>query len=240
MEPLTLEAALEVWEHGRGADTTRRALALLNAGGLAPPEGGLEDLPLGDRDRRLLELRAATFGPRMTAVAPCPRCAEEVEVRLPVERFLALPESCRDPAPVELSTGAVRFRPLTSGDLLEVQALGDTGQTQQALIRQCLLAGEQAPAEAAVSSEDLSRLAEAMSEADPLAEILLDLECGACSHPWQEVFEVADFLYEEVSLLAHRLLREVATLARGYGWREAEILAMSPERRRAYLELLEA
>ena len=37
-----------------------------------------------------------------------------------------------------------------------------------------------------------------------------------------------------------RILREVHTLAAAYGWSEAEILALSPARRRVYLELAAA
>jgi hypothetical protein len=36
------------------------------------------------------------------------------------------------------------------------------------------------------------------------------------------------------------VLREVHILASAYGWREDDILAMSPARRRIYLEMLRA
>ncbi|HEX2516118.1 MAG TPA: phage baseplate protein, partial [Chloroflexota bacterium] len=39
---------------------------------------------------------------------------------------------------------------------------------------------------------------------------------------------------------ARRLLREVHTLARAYGWREAEILALPGRRRQTYLDLVGA
>jgi hypothetical protein len=35
-------------------------------------------------------------------------------------------------------------------------------------------------------------------------------------------------------------LRDVHELASAYGWRESEILALSPQRRQAYLELVRA
>lgn len=248
MGPLTLEAALEVWEQGRGACTTRRALALLRAAGGEADEGALARLPLGERDRRLLELRGATFGPEMTAVSLCPHCGEEVEVRLPVAGLLEISEACirlpqgQGPAgSVTLASGLAHFRLPTSEDLLAAQELAKEISAEQELVRRCLLAkgsSRDAAAETVLSGEELAALAQAMSEADPLAEILLDLRCGACGESWQELFEIAEFLYEEVSLLARRLLQEVSALARGYGWREAEILAMSPQRRHAYLELL--
>jgi hypothetical protein len=84
----------------------------------------------------------------------------------------------------------------------------------------------------------VERLAERLEECDSLAETLLDLRCPACKDEWQIAFDIASFLHAEVDAQARRLLREVHTLARGYGWHEAEILAMSARRRRDYLELL--
>jgi len=46
------------------------------------------------------------------------------------------------------------------------------------------------------------------------------------------------FFWAELAAEAKRLLREVDALARAYGWREADILALSSQRRHAYLELV--
>ena len=42
----------------------------------------------------------------------------------------------------------------------------------------------------------------------------------------------------EVQARARRLLREVDVLARAYGWTEADVLALSEQRRTAYLEIV--
>jgi hypothetical protein len=52
------------------------------------------------------------------------------------------------------------------------------------------------------------------------------------------MFDIGAFLWEEIAAQARRLLREVHTLARAYGWREADILVMSAARRQAYLEMV--
>jgi hypothetical protein len=52
------------------------------------------------------------------------------------------------------------------------------------------------------------------------------------------LFDIVSFFWTELSAQAKRLLREVHTLARGYGWREADILAMSARRRQLYLDLV--
>ena len=52
--------------------------------------------------------------------------------------------------------------------------------------------------------------------------------------------DIAGFFWAELDAWARRLLREIHTLARFYGWSEAEILALSPLRRRCYLEMVQA
>jgi len=51
-------------------------------------------------------------------------------------------------------------------------------------------------------------------------------------------FDIASFFWAEICVQAKRLLREVHTLARAYGWREMDILSMSPARRQFYLEMV--
>jgi hypothetical protein len=66
---------------------------------------------------------------------------------------------------------------------------------------------------------------------------MLDFACPSCGHEWQSLFDIAAFFWAEIAAQARRLLREVHQLASAYGWREADILAMSARRRRAYLEM---
>ncbi|MGH8547064.1 MAG: hypothetical protein ACRERU_00360 [Methylococcales bacterium] len=72
----------------------------------------------------------------------------------------------------------------------------------------------------------------------PLAHIELTLSCPDCRNTWHETLHVIDFLWQEIANLARRLLFEVAQLASAFGWSEREILALTPERRRSYLEWL--
>ena len=86
----------------------------------------------------------------------------------------------------------------------------------------------------------VERLAERLAECDPWAESLLDLICPGVRHEWTVLLDVAVFLWTEIRARAQRLLHDVHTLAMAYGWREADILAMSSRRREAYLELVGA
>ncbi len=80
-------------------------------------------------------------------------------------------------------------------------------------------------------------MAACIAEHDPQAELLLDLQCPACGARWQLVLDIVAFLWEELCSSAAGLLGEVDTLARAYAWSEREILALSPTRRRLYVEM---
>ena len=121
------------------------------------------------------------------------------------------------------------------------RGLPDPAAARRLLVRRCVLhasrervpvAGDDLPAEA------VAGLAQRMVEHDPQAEVLLDLSCPACEHDWQALFDIVAFFWAELAARADRLLREVHALARAYGWREADILGMSPHRRRFYLEMV--
>jgi len=80
-------------------------------------------------------------------------------------------------------------------------------------------------------------IAARMSEADPQADVELSLTCPACGHAWLQPFDIASYLWAEIGDWAKRVLREVHALALAYGWDEADILAMSAQRRRMYLQM---
>ena len=77
-----------------------------------------------------------------------------------------------------------------------------------------------------------------MAERDPMAEIQIQLACPACTQHWPLILDIASFVWTEIATQAKRLLAEVHILARAYGWREADILAMSDRRRRHYLDMV--
>ena len=83
----------------------------------------------------------------------------------------------------------------------------------------------------------LDQAASLIAERDPQADLAIELRCPSCAEVWRMPFDIASFFLEEIGSEAQRLLLEVATLARAYGWREADILAMSPARRQLYLHM---
>lgn len=245
MRPLSANDLLRALDDA-GARPADQGLAWLAA---AWPEAAWEELaalPVGRRDARLLALYRDTFGPRLELWAACPGCGQDLDLALDADELLA---RAGEPADGESEAAAgdltcngftVRFRALSGADLAAADR-ADGAEARRALAEQAVLAalsgGEPVPA-AELPEEVVTQLAERLAALDPLAEVFLDLACPSCGHSWRPRLDVADCLEQELERAAHRLLEEVHALARGYGWREADVLAMSPRRRRLYLELL--
>jgi len=77
----------------------------------------------------------------------------------------------------------------------------------------------------------------AISDADPAADVVFTLVCPACAVAWTAPLDLAGFVWEEVEHAAHQIMTDVDVLARAYGWREPDVLALSPWRRHCYLGL---
>ncbi len=239
MRGLSAAALLEVWERGLGRPLPGRALVLLAA---ALPEASIEELaglPLGRRDAFLLQLRERLFGPDLTAVAQCPSCGEQVESTFRVDHV----RLASDPAPEATITADILgyravFRLPTTRDLL---ALADARTARESLLARCVIgvraAGGDEVMVASLPEDVVAGIAARMAAADPQAEIALALACPVCNHRWSAMFDIAGFLWKELHAWALQTLRDVHSLARAYGWREADVLELSPTRRRFYLEL---
>jgi hypothetical protein len=100
--------------------------------------------------------------------------------------------------------------------------------------------GEQQIAPSELPSNVLDALIDHMSQVASLADLTVSVNCPACGHTWEILFDIVSFFWAEISAWAARLVREVHILAMAYGWREADILTMSSFRRRQYLELIGA
>jgi hypothetical protein len=242
MRPLSATELLDAWERGLAEEPPARALTLLAAStGAARAE--LARLPVGESDRRLLDLREQTFGPRLEAVAPCPRCGELLEMAFDVGDVRVGPDEARASETHALAAGGyeVTFRAPTGLDLVAVAPAADAEAARRELFRRCLVAARRDGAEAAAESlpeEVVARVVEAMAQADPQADVELALNCPACGHAWGAALDINSFFWNEINAWAARTLAEVHALARAYGWTEREILSLSAWRRQFYLQMV--
>jgi hypothetical protein len=237
MRALAAADVLRVWESAHRYHPVDQALALLAA---AEPECARDELaalPLGDRDRRLLTLRQLSFGDRLDGCSECPQCGAAVEFDLACSALRSGPHEPEDRA-VLVDDYTLRVRPLTSFDLAAAAGAADVAAARRVLLQRCVTSAQRSGAvvdTGALPESVSTAVAEAALAADPMAELLLDLACPACDHRWQAGLDIAHILWAEVAARAQRLLTEVHLLAQAYGWREADILAMSTARRAGYL-----
>lgn len=232
---------LQVWERGGDPSAAARGLLLL---GCSCDEYSAETqaaLPLGRRDALLLELRERLFGAAIDAVATCPHCAATVEATFRCDD-LRLPDADAAAATLEHAAHGIRvqFRLLDSRDLLALENCGDAEAARALLLERCVFdarSGDEAHEPRSLPHELQAEIAQAMAQADPQADLQLAFRCPDCGHEWQPLFDIARFLWQELHAWALHMLREVDTLAQAYHWAEADILALSPRRRQAYLEL---
>jgi hypothetical protein len=229
-------ALLDAWERAQTEPPGARALTLLAAGKGARREE-LEVLTVGARDRRRLELRRELFGAALDAVVSCPRCAEPVELAFGVDDILVGPgELSPAPVAVETATGPVSVRIPTAGDLVAAHAHGDADAALATLLERVVLAAGDGP----LTPDAIDQIGTALAAADPQSDVSFDVTCPACGEAFVAPFDIVDFVWREFGGWAARLLSDVHTLARAYGWREGDTLALSPARRRFYLEAVGA
>jgi hypothetical protein len=190
----------------------------------------------------LLQLRAAAFGSRLEATATCPHCGEKLEMVFDTSEIRA-PTAKKPASELALETAghALTFRVPDSFDLIEIATIPDLARAESALLQRCVISartGEHAIASDQLPAPVIDALAARIADADPQADLRLSLSCPACDHRWEEPFDIVTFFWREIEAWALRLLRDVHALASAYGWSEAEIVALSPSRRRLYLEMI--
>ncbi|HEY2324275.1 MAG TPA: phage baseplate protein [Thermoanaerobaculia bacterium] len=221
---LTPSELLSIWERGVGQRPSGRALALL--------EGDATGLPVGRRDALLLDLREQIFGNALTGITSCPACGEEIELSFAVGEVRAEPSEVQSVRVVE-GEYDLEARLPTSADLAAIETLGDLSLARETLFERCVgVAMRDLP------SPVVDSVIAAMAAADPQADVQVEAACPSCGEQWREPFDIASYLFSELSVFARRLLSDVHELAAAYGWSERDILALSPARRTAYLEML--
>jgi len=232
----TASELLTLWERASGEDSIDRALTLLSAC-YAESREELERLTIGRRDARLMHVYERLFGPAIEAFAECPQCRERLEYSLST-RELAVPATVATKTPLEMDVDGTyyRLRLPDSSDLRAVSQCGDEASARRTLLQKCM-ENENLQQPDQLPESTVNEIAARLAQADPNAEILIALSCCACRFNWQVILDIEKFLWVKIGAMARRLLREVHALARAYGWREHDILALSAVRRQAYLEM---
>jgi hypothetical protein len=255
MTAISSSMLLDLWERGRDASPGERGLLLLAFCNPNVPLRALEEWNVGQRDAALLAFREGLFGTRVSALATCPHCGEQLELDFLTTQILAGPPLDEPSLPVSVAVGEYRVdcRLPTAGDLAALAAEFSEFESQPGyvpgpelpppvrwLLERCVTKSERAgvrcPPES-LPDQVLEEAAIEMPDRDERAEVELAMTCPGCRSRWACPFDIVTFLWHELASRAEGLLEEVSALAAAFGWSERTILELSPTRRRHYLEL---
>ena len=237
---LSATEIVRVWEWGQQKHPVDRALGLL---ALAQPDltpTQIAQLSVGQRNSRLLSLREQTLGSTLNGYAECTQCAEKLEFSVAVAD-IRLPEPTQHEFELSIQGFELRWRLPNSMDLASIVGFSDVDAARQLLVESCVLEANQSGRSINVvelPAEVIPSLANAVIAHDPQAEMRFAMECPACGWQWSVQFDIVAYFWTELGDRVKRLLYHVDALARTYGWREADILAMSATRRQFYLDLV--
>ncbi|MFG2787620.1 hypothetical protein [Streptomyces sp. NPDC048419] len=229
---------LAAWETGLGEAPVGRALLLHRAARPDVDVSRLPDVPVGEREADLFALRRALFGERMQVRLECAACGQDMEFDLDAGELAgSLGGHGEQVVRVQEGGWDVEFRLPGIADL---RAAARAADPRTALLARCLVSA--ARGTTAVRGPELPaavqrRIAEAVEAADPGADLVLDIACPECGAATRAELDIASYLWTELDAWARDVLLDVHLLATAYGWSEPEILALSPTRRRYYLEL---
>lgn len=233
---------LSIWESRMQYPAIERSLYLLSALYNTDVET-VGRLSIGERDARLLSFRQWIFGPKLMNVSQCPNCKTSIEWETDIRDILL--QSVKTGATektlhMEEDGYQVDFRLPNSFDIMEAMNNKQSGSHSAKLLSGCILHihHENPEKTGELPPQLLAKMEELMSDADPQADITMVLNCPDCHNSWNSAFDILNYLWLEIDNWAKKMLREVAVLARAFGWSESEILGLSYNRRKMYLDLI--
>ena len=241
MQSLSAAELLRVWEEASALTAMHKALALLDA---AFPEMGADKLfalTMGQRETRLLTVREYLFGDGLGGLVDCPECATPMEFNCKTtDLYYGDPPAAEGEHTVEENGCTVTFRLPNCADLSALPLTAGSDVSRRMLLRRCVLKARHGDTPITfddIPARALDAMEKRMNDIDPQADIQLALTCEACGHHWSAALDMLAFTWQEIEAWALRTLQQVHALAMRYGWRESDILAMSPRRRQLYIDM---
>ena len=230
---------LALWERALARTDGTRADVMLQM------YGGMDAAPrtLGERNLRLLEVHARLFGQQLDLLSHCPTCGAAAEFSLDSRALAGRMPAVGDGRShqVEIEGHLIEFRLPDAADLVDASQVDTEDAFVARLLERCVLACTRDRARVAIRDVPepiLDRLSRHMETLDPAARVSFAVECPDCCAGWDARLDIDQLIWARVQAAAERLLLEVDSLARAYGWTEREVLELDPLRRAAYLQLV--
>ena len=186
-----------------------------------------DEIPVGDRDRAIWQLRSKTIRQPAEAVWQCTSCGEMLEIELPADFQVPAVVNAEPAVCFEGQRYALRLP--TVGDLKVTRQQGGAFPYERL-----------APGAPWHEAAFLSAVDAELDAADPGMKLTFNITCAACAASQVNSLDVTDFVWSEFVQLGHKLVSDVLFLAEALGWSETEILSMSAARRGRYIARLQS
>lgn len=206
----------------------------------------IKGLLVGDREFLLLKLYQMTFGNNLLALLNCPAegCGESLE--FPISLDACVLEACPISSRIwplrtsEKGDCSIRFRLPTGGDqeALSTCCDAEADVLQQRLLMACCAEADSTVAEN-LSPEEQACIEHQMNRLAPQFEVEVEASCPACGSGFSTCIDIPYLALAEMKINEADLDWEIHHLAWHYHWPETEILALTPGRRRRYIELVQ-
>lgn len=192
-----------------------------------------------DRTAALLRVARATFGDTLVREVPCvdPGCRQAIELALPIAPLVAVDEGETRFTWRSADDRTLLVRLPTGDDQRAWQRAGEDPEVERRIASSLVVAvdGAPRPADWQLPPAWLAPLADELSRRDPLTDFRVDVACPWCGAPNAHALDLERVVLDNLAAEQRRAVRDVHELARHYHWDEADILAMPPSRRAAYL-----
>lgn len=213
-------------------------------------------LLVGDRQFLMLKLRELTFGERVQATVSCPwpNCDTRLDIDfnitdIPIKEMDQVLQryeyNFTAQSPTETPALTVHFRLPNGSDQEALSALlveNEATALTQMLWRCIDRIGETENPDLdqirMLSSSIRKKIEQKMQSLAPDVELTMEAECPDCHRSFNIPFDLQEFFFGELRTSRELLRREIHYLAFHYHWSEKDILSMSRDRRREYIEIV--
>ncbi|MCX5001185.1 hypothetical protein OHB05_00890 [Streptomyces sp. NBC_00638] len=235
-----------------------RCLRELGTIGPVTPEV-VRGLLVADRHFLLLQLRRVAFGDLVqgSLLCPWPDCGRRVSLEFSLAEVPV--EEATHRAPVHSMTlsaealdggdaacAEVDFRLPNGSDQEELSALlaDNEAEVLTLLLSRCILriGPHEPPGDqhvSALSPRGRAEIEECMERLAPKVEQTVETKCAECTRTFFVPLDVQRFFFGDLRTGAALLYREVHHLAFHYHWSEREIMDMTRDKRRTYIDVLD-
>jgi len=221
-------------------------------------EAVARQLLVADRQYLLLKLRQMTFGDQVHAdlFCPWPDCGKRVSTDFNIEDVPVEASANKGPlysmtlslaaaAEAESADREIHFRLPNGADqeIISPLLMENEAKALTLLLARCIQRIGQSVIADEREIDSLSPLArkeieEEMERLAPKVELDMEMSCPECGRLFVAPFDLQRFFFGELRAGGELLYREVHYLAYHYHWSEREIMDMTVEKRRKYINVL--